>query len=193
MTQAFNLSQLANNLNTSGQLDATDGLVNAVPIANGGTGASTDAAARANLNVPSRTGADASGTWNINITGNAATATSATTAANGGVTSVNGLTGAVTVTTSAPTTAQVLTATAGASVGAVGTYATCYHTGGGGVTVNPGATVAGSALRYAGNGGFPVSVAGPTGTWRCMGYISSAAAGCCSTIYSNTTLWLRIS
>lgn len=51
MTQAYNLSQLANNLNSSGQLDATDGLVNAVPIANGGTGASTAAAARTNLGV----------------------------------------------------------------------------------------------------------------------------------------------
>lgn len=40
MTQAFNLSQLANNINTSGQLDATDGLVNAVPATNGGTGQS---------------------------------------------------------------------------------------------------------------------------------------------------------
>jgi len=47
MTQAYNLSQLANNLNTSGQLDATDGLVNAVPVANGGTGASSAAAAAA--------------------------------------------------------------------------------------------------------------------------------------------------
>lgn len=41
MTQAFNLSQLANNLNTSGQLDATDGLTGAVPVANGGTGSAT--------------------------------------------------------------------------------------------------------------------------------------------------------
>ena len=41
MTQAFNLSQLANNLNTSGQLDATDGLSGAVPVANGGTGQSS--------------------------------------------------------------------------------------------------------------------------------------------------------
>lgn len=38
MTQSYNLSQLANNLNTAGQLDATDGLVGAVPVANGGTG-----------------------------------------------------------------------------------------------------------------------------------------------------------
>lgn len=110
MTQAFNLSQLANNLNSSGQLDATDGLVNAVPISNGGTGASTSSAARTNLNVPATDGTGATGTWGVNISGNAATAstssacsgnsataTYATTAGNGGVTSVNGSTGAVTV------------------------------------------------------------------------------------------------
>lgn len=51
MTQAFNLSQLANNLDSTGKLDATDGLVNAVPVANGGTGASSAAAARTNLGV----------------------------------------------------------------------------------------------------------------------------------------------
>lgn len=38
MTQAFNLSQLANNVNTSGQLDVTTGVTNTLPIANGGTG-----------------------------------------------------------------------------------------------------------------------------------------------------------
>lgn len=52
MTQAFNLSQLANNLTSAGLLDAADGLVNAVPVANGGTGATTASAARTNLDVP---------------------------------------------------------------------------------------------------------------------------------------------
>ncbi len=41
MTQAFNLSQLANKVNTSGQLDASTGLYNQTPVANGGTGKST--------------------------------------------------------------------------------------------------------------------------------------------------------
>jgi hypothetical protein len=41
MTLAFNLSQLANRVNTSGQLNAATGLFNQVPVANGGTGVST--------------------------------------------------------------------------------------------------------------------------------------------------------
>jgi len=55
MTQAFNLAQLANNLNTSGQLDATDGLYGALPIANGGTG-QTSATAATNALLPSQSG-----------------------------------------------------------------------------------------------------------------------------------------
>jgi len=41
MTQAFNLAQLANNLNTSGQLDATDGLSGLVATANLATGSAS--------------------------------------------------------------------------------------------------------------------------------------------------------
>jgi hypothetical protein len=51
MTQSFNLSQLANNLDSSGRLDASDGLVNAVPIANGGTGATTATNAKIGIEV----------------------------------------------------------------------------------------------------------------------------------------------
>jgi hypothetical protein len=51
MTQAYNLSQFANNLTSTGLLDASDGLVNALPIVNGGTGATTASAARTNLGV----------------------------------------------------------------------------------------------------------------------------------------------
>lgn len=86
MTQAYNLSQLANNLNTSGQLDATDGLVNAVPVSNGGTGASTQSVARSNLDVPSTSGSGASGTWNIDINGSATSAGTVTSTINSGVT-----------------------------------------------------------------------------------------------------------
>jgi hypothetical protein len=51
MTQAFNLSQVANNANASGQINASVGLFNAVPVANGGTGATTASAGKVNLQV----------------------------------------------------------------------------------------------------------------------------------------------
>jgi hypothetical protein len=41
MTQAFNLSQLANKVNTSGQLDVATGVTGTQAVANGGTGATT--------------------------------------------------------------------------------------------------------------------------------------------------------
>jgi hypothetical protein len=55
MTQAFNLSQLGNRVNTSGQLDASTGLVNITPVANGGTGRSS--VTSGNLLVGAGTGA----------------------------------------------------------------------------------------------------------------------------------------
>jgi hypothetical protein len=110
------------------------------------------------------------------------------------VTSVNGQTGAVTVSAS-PTTDQVLTATAGASVAAVGTYVLAGRVVNQNTTIaNPGGTVAGSTLQYAQvpEVGSMSMINGTTlpGTWRCMGYLRNANV---SFAYTASTLWLRIS
>jgi hypothetical protein len=84
MTQAFNLAQLANNLNTSGQLDGTDGLSGTVPIANGGTGRSTLTANNVLLgNGTSSVNFVAPGTSGNVLTSNGSTWTSATVPAIG--------------------------------------------------------------------------------------------------------------
>jgi hypothetical protein len=54
MTQAFNLSQFANKLNTSGQASLTTGVTGTLPIGNGGTGQTT-ANAALNALLPSQT------------------------------------------------------------------------------------------------------------------------------------------
>jgi hypothetical protein len=59
---------------------AASKLTGTVLIAGGGTGATTGADARTNLDVPSRSGVGATGTWGISISGNAASANTATTA-----------------------------------------------------------------------------------------------------------------
>lgn len=107
MTQAMNLANFSNSLDSAGGVPPTQ-LNSVVPLSKGGTNASTASTARISLgsgttgdavfvsatqgaaqtaigvvvgtNVPSTTGTGASGTWNINVTGNAATATSANTA-----------------------------------------------------------------------------------------------------------------
>ncbi|OYY14211.1 MAG: hypothetical protein B7Y62_11490 [Sphingomonadales bacterium 35-56-22] len=59
---------------------AASKLTGTVLVAGGGTGGTTGVEARANLDVPSRSGVGASGTWGISISGSAASASTATTA-----------------------------------------------------------------------------------------------------------------
>ena len=167
------------------------------------TSAVSQAATAAAAAYPTKSGSGATGTWGINISGNAATATNATnatTAANGGVTSVNGATGAVTV------------SLAPASIDSVGSIVACVRT----ITANPsypfsgtvGETIAGSSLRYnyslplGGNdiglaytNVFGTAYAGGgtalSGTWRCISrdavFVSDGAG------LWKAGLWQRIS
>jgi len=131
MTQAFNLSQFANKVNTSGQASLTTAVTGLLPVANGGTGTAT----------PSLVG----GT-NITISGSFPNQT--VTASSGGVTSLNGQTGAITTNTfdSIGSTASLICPSA----------------------VNVGSTVAGSTLKKL-NSSFAEVNANATGTWRNMG------------------------
>lgn len=88
-------------------------------------------------------------------------------------------------------TAKVLTETAGATVGAVGTYAFLVNTGS--TASNPGNTTAASNLRYFGvrdtqvaNAGNIVGPVVSAGTWRCMGQALNGSTN------SGGTLWVRI-
>lgn len=58
-------------------VDTKFGIGGILPISSGGTNASSAAGARTQLGVPSTDGTDATGTWNISVSGNAATATKA--------------------------------------------------------------------------------------------------------------------
>jgi len=88
MTQAFNLSQFANKVNTSGQADLTTAVTGALPVANGGTNQTTYTNGQLLIG---------------NSTGN--TLTKSTLTAGSGITITNGA-GAITINA---TTAQIQT------------------------------------------------------------------------------------
>lgn len=99
-------------------------------------------------------------------------------------------------------TSTILSATAGASAGDVGTYMIARRAG---VVVSFGSTTAGSGLTpisvmtgitnsYAfGAGGAFTGGAAQSGTWRCMSIASADISGGGSDIITSAALWLRIS
>jgi hypothetical protein len=183
MTAALNLGLLGNNVNTSGQVSLTAGVAGTLPVANGGIGTTTLTA-------------------NNVLLGNGTSAPQVVApGASGNVLTSNG----TTWTSTAPSvsTASVLTATAGATIGAVGTYVFAAYTTTASVT--PGNTVAGSLLRY-GNDGVQVptslnmnsggstgSATALSGTWRLMGGGFYSGFGCPPLSGYILSLWLRIS
>lgn len=172
----------------------------AVPVASGGTGSTTAAGALSNLGGQA---ALVSGT-NIKTVGG-------TTLLGSGdvgfpVTSVNGLTGAVTISTGSSTT-----------YGDIGTYVLAASTDypcttAASVTTSPGVTVAGSTLirdastannqtsyisgfnTAGGNSsaisGYPGTSISASGTWRLMTYLKRSSN---ATYYAPVGLWVRIS
>lgn len=144
--------------------------------------------------VTALNGYNATGTWPISVTGSAGSADVLNATTTSGIaTSVLGSGTAnsttflagdrtfKTITAAAPTTAQVLTATAGATAGAVGSYMFARSTG---TSVTFNATYAGSTLQpfglHASTTNSAVSTsnalgATQAGTWRCMTNATSSA------------------
>jgi len=157
-----------------------------------GTGAFTIAAPNSNNNR-TMTLADTDGTIYI-APGNgiqvlaAGVPVARTLTAGTGITITNGDGSAgnptIAATATAPTTAQVLSATAGLTAGDVGSYGFFYQTTAS--TFTAGSTTSGSNLRWMGVGVFGGygSSGTPAGTWRCLGYADAS---------NQATLWLRIS
>lgn len=115
--------------------------------------------------APTKTGGGASGTWAINISGNAATVTTAP----------------------APTTTQVGSATAGLAVGAVGSYAFMQNQSGSAKAA--GGTVAGSSLRFSSANWSLTGTPSASGTWRVMGVFVGSGTGTTNAL----TVCMRIS
>ena len=113
-------------------------VANAVTFNNGGTGAGSgtgftgSAAVTVSYNTvgaPSTTGANASGTWGINITGNAATATSSTNATNA-VNATNATNATTASTANAVATGVLVNITSPAKAGYTRTLSASVATGG---------------------------------------------------------------
>jgi len=168
MTQAFNLSQLANNVDTNGDLNAAVGLYNQVPVANGGTGLAT---------IPTGTvligaGTSAVSTLSAATAGNVLTANGTawvSQASSGGTPIVTIYTSPSPWTKSPTLKAIKVTMVSGGGGGGAGsgnTLSTGSGAGGGGGGAGngyfPAASIPGPLTITVGAGGAAVNAPGPT-------------------------------
>jgi hypothetical protein len=115
MTQAFNLSQFANKVNTSGQADLTTAVTGTLPVANGGTNQTTYTNGQlliGNTTGNTLTKATITAGTGISVTNGAGAITIASTAS-GGFTNMQVFTSPGTFTTPASTTKLKVTVVAG--------------------------------------------------------------------------------
>lgn len=175
-------------------LPLTTGVTGTLPVANGGTGATTfTSAALLKGNGTSAVGTasaaeivaaiGATFVANATFATSATSATTATTASNGGVTSINGQTGAV-----VNTTLYAIGSYINGRPQNLTSYAIDATIAGSSLyNVTPGGIWDGSSWSISGVGAITPTLVN-TGTWRCM----SACPANGSTA-ANTGLWVRIS
>jgi hypothetical protein len=181
MTIAFNLSQLANYVNSSGKLDAANGLVNATPVANGGTGAATATAYAVQCGGTTSTGAYQSiasvGTTGQVLTSNGAAALPTfQTAAAGGFSNIAVFTSSGSWTVPSGITKAKVTVVGG---GGGGGYTYNYENnggGGGGTAMEYVTGLSGTISITVGSGGARGNP-GTTGGTSSFGSYCSASGG----------------
>ncbi|MDX1923257.1 MAG: tail fiber domain-containing protein [Alphaproteobacteria bacterium] len=167
----FGIQADAVKVNDDGSMQAKS-LTLSTPLAitSGGTGAADAATARTNLSVPSNTGSGASGTWNIDISGNAATATVLQTARNFSIAGSTGLTAPTVSFDGSGNVALALTGTLALANG--GTGATTAP----GARTNLGSTAVGDALFTAASASAGRGTLGATAIGDALFTAATAAA-----------------
>lgn len=168
-----------------GTLRAAD-MTGTLSVSNGGTGQTTLTANHVLLgNGTSGIQAVDPGSSGNVLTSNGTTWTSS--APSGGVTSLNGQTGAITNT----------------AYGAIGSYFAGYANNSGTTNTSPGTTIAGSSLSRANTGssgaftelidGSTLTSAGLSGTWRAMSWNGNGGDWAANSGFRVGNLWVRIS
>lgn len=178
MTQAFNLSQLANKVNSSGELDLATGVTGTLPVNEGGTGQTTYTDGQlliGNTTGNTLTKATLTQGTGISVTNGAGSITIANTLSSG-FTNMQVFTSPGTFTTPATTTRVKITVVGGGGNGGAGSGTGSGSGGGGGGTAVYVGPINSSTPYPVTVGAGGVSPAGPGGT-SSFGSLASATGG----------------